>query len=246
MNPLGGYEPKSFTFVLRPVDQAYIVSKIGFQALIHAPGSHRNISREVFADSVVHIQEKYPQLSIEDAYWQVSNFVASVNASVHTTPGVPVYDCVLVRRAPNFVQSYVRVNTAQDAANVFRTLFPQGMESFYALWLDAQYDVIGAHAVASGSRSAAWIDTQNLVRGAVRSGAQFVIVGHNHPTDMPNPSDDDLSMTRNLAVMLTVVQVPLLDSMILSEKTPDYTCLAETHPDLFDTAEASRTLGIVK
>jgi len=64
------------------------------------------------------------------------------------------------------------------------------------------------------------IDTQNLsvdkVKRALAHNAAALILAHNHPSGVVEPSQADRSLTRKLAEALTLVDIRVLDHFIVA------------------------------
>lgn len=89
-------------------------------------------------------------------------------------------------------------------------------EEFHALWLDAQHRLIEAEIMSVGTLTCAPIYPREFVRSALRNNAAAVIVAHNHPSGVPEPSAADERMTHSLKTALAVVDVQLLDHFIVA------------------------------
>ena len=60
----------------------------------------------------------------------------------------------------------------------------------------------------------------DLFRALLREGAAATIVLHNHPSGEPDPSPDDVRLTRQLSAAAALLGLRLLDHIILGH--PDY------------------------
>ena len=61
------------------------------------------------------------------------------------------------------------------------------------------------------------VHPREVFRPAVRSGAAAVVVAHNHPSGDPEPSAEDLEVTRRLAETGRLLGIPLLDHVVVGE-----------------------------
>ena len=57
---------------------------------------------------------------------------------------------------------------------------------------------------------------REVIRRALDLGAASVIMVHNHPVGTPQPSDEDVAMTREVAAALTAVGIDLHDHVVVS------------------------------
>lgn len=98
-----------------------------------------------------------------------------------------------------------------------RTLLSnQPIEFCVALLLDAQNKVIDCKQVAQGTLTEAAIYPREVVKLALEHHAKGLILAHNHPSGVAQPSPEDVSMTRSLADALALVDVALLDHIIVA------------------------------
>lgn len=56
---------------------------------------------------------------------------------------------------------------------------------------------------------------RDIFREVIRRGAVRVIVAHNHPSDVVEPSSDDMQLTRQLLQGAQFLSIPLLDHLVL-------------------------------
>jgi len=97
--------------------------------------------------------------------------------------------------------------------------------------LDGRHGLIGIHDLALGTRRTAPVDTGELFRTALVDGAAGIVVYHNHPSGVLDPSRDDLELTRRLVQAGRVVGVDVLDHLVVAG--PRWLSLRTTHPEIF-------------
>lgn len=59
---------------------------------------------------------------------------------------------------------------------------------------------------------------REIFRGAVRYSAARIIVGHNHPSGNPEPSEADIHFTRRMSECGELMGIELLDHIIVGEQ----------------------------
>ena len=89
-------------------------------------------------------------------------------------------------------------------------------EVFMALWLDAQNRLIKADELFSGSLKSTSVYPREVVKTALAHNAAAVILAHNHPSGVSEPSRADEMITRTLKEALALVDVKLLDHFIVA------------------------------
>jgi DNA repair protein RadC len=90
------------------------------------------------------------------------------------------------------------------------------VEHCMALYLDSQYRLIQDEEIARGTLSQASVYPREVVKAALRHHAAALILAHNHPSGVAEPSHADLSLTRHLKHALALVDVRLLDHIIVA------------------------------
>lgn len=98
-----------------------------------------------------------------------------------------------------------------------RQLRDQKNETFAALFLDNQHRVICYETLFHGTINSASVHARPLIQRALTLNAAAVIVAHNHPSGLPDPSKDDLDVTERLRHALDLVDVRLLDHLIIGD-----------------------------
>ncbi len=106
-------------------------------------------------------------------------------------------------------------------SQVHRLLAPEfrgvQRESFVALLLDGKHRLRRRETVSVGTLTSSLVHPREFYRPAVRDAAAAVIAVHNHPSGDPEPSPEDLEVTRRLVEVGRLLGVPLLDHVILGE-----------------------------
>ncbi|CAB3855319.1 RadC family protein [Achromobacter deleyi] len=96
------------------------------------------------------------------------------------------------------------------------TLAHRRVEHCIALYLDSQLRLIASGELARGTLSQASVYPREVVREALRHHAAALIVAHNHPSGLAEPSAADQAFTRHLKQALALVDVSLVDHLIVA------------------------------
>lgn len=92
-------------------------------------------------------------------------------------------------------------------------------EVFMALWLDAQNQLLKAEELFCGTLTQTSVYPREVVKSALSHNAAAVILAHNHPSGMTEPSQADQSLTQVLKTALAMVDVKVLDHFIVAGNT---------------------------
>lgn len=104
---------------------------------------------------------------------------------------------------------------ADDAMVHLEDLADQPKEHVVLLSLNNKLFLIGRHTVHVGTASESYFDSREILRLALRDDATSFIVAHNHPSGDPEPSPEDLQVTKKLAEAAKIVGIGLLDHVIV-------------------------------
>jgi len=90
-------------------------------------------------------------------------------------------------------------------------------EVFACLFLDNRHRVIAFEELFRGTIDGASVHPREVVRRVLHFNAAAVILAHNHPSGVPEPSRADVQLTRRLVDALALVDVRVLDHFIVGE-----------------------------
>jgi DNA repair protein RadC len=128
-----------------------------------------------------------------------------------------LYRLQLVREA-DYPYDLSTLSSPAAAAKFFRPLF-EGIdrEQMAVAFLDAKHRVIGVGIVSIGSLTASIVHPREVFKPAVLSNASAVLICHNHPSGVPEPSPEDISLTSRLSQAGDILGIRLLDHVILGD-----------------------------
>ena len=92
-------------------------------------------------------------------------------------------------------------------------------EHFGVLYLDSQHRVLHWEVLFSGTLNAAAVYPREVVKASLQQGAAAVILAHNHPSGVAEPSLADRQITERIQQALRLVDISLLDHLVLGAAT---------------------------
>lgn len=98
-------------------------------------------------------------------------------------------------------------------------------EVFAALYLDNQHRLIAYEPLFYGTIDGAAVYPREIARRALEMHAAALIVAHNHPSGVAEPSDADVRITRRIREALGLLDIRLLDHCVVAG--PEVVSLAE-------------------
>ena len=93
-------------------------------------------------------------------------------------------------------------------------------EVFACLYLDNQHRVIAFEELFRGTLDSASVYPREVVKRALSHNAAALILTHNHPSGVAEPSQADLLLTRRLKESLAMVDIRVLDHLVVGDGEP--------------------------
>lgn len=110
-----------------------------------------------------------------------------------------------VLNSPSVVKDYLQLLLAGRQQEVFVVIF-----------LDTQHRVIAAEELFHGTLSQTSVYPREVVKRALTNNAAAVILAHNHPSGVAEPSQADRLLTSALKQALSLVDVRVLDHFVIA------------------------------
>ncbi|WP_291784904.1 DNA repair protein RadC [Luteibacter sp.] len=92
-----------------------------------------------------------------------------------------------------------------------------GQEVFACLFLDTRNRVLAYEELFRGTIDAASVYPREVVRACLRHHASAVILAHNHPSGVAEPSRADRDITRLLVDTLALIDIRVLDHLVIGD-----------------------------
>ena len=91
-------------------------------------------------------------------------------------------------------------------------------EHFIVLLLNARHELQCRETVSIGSLNASIVHPREVFLPAILHSAASVVLVHNHPSGDPEPSEEDLGITRRLSEVGELVGIGVLDHVIVAAR----------------------------
>ncbi len=109
---------------------------------------------------------------------------------------------------------------SRDVYEYFRPrFFGLKKERFLCALLDTKNRVFKETMVSEGTLSSSPVHPREVFRDAIKEAAASVLFVHNHPSGDPNPSRDDITITKRLVETGRVVGISVIDHIVISDGT---------------------------
>ncbi len=91
-------------------------------------------------------------------------------------------------------------------------------EVFACLFLDTRHRLISYEELFRGTIDGASIHPREVARRALEHNAAAVVLAHNHPSGVAEPSDADRRITRHLQDALGLIDIRVLDHLVIGDQ----------------------------
>jgi len=88
-------------------------------------------------------------------------------------------------------------------------------EHFVIFYLDSRNQEIKREIISIGSLNANLVHPREVFEPAVRNLAAQIILAHNHPSGDPEPSEDDITITKRLVEAGKIMGIEVIDHIIV-------------------------------
>ena len=129
-----------------------------------------------------------------------------------------MYVCELTKRKYRGKAPRVIRGPDDVVAVVGRKLRTEQREHFLVLLLNARHEVLSREVVSVGSLNASIVHPREVFKPAVVASAASIVLVHNHPSGDPEPSEEDLSITRRLVQVGDLLGIAVLDHVVIARR----------------------------
>ena len=92
------------------------------------------------------------------------------------------------------------------------------IEHFFILYLNQNNKVLKTECVSRGGVTQTVADPKVIFKNAINIGATSIVVGHNHPSGNPKPSERDRLLTKQLVAAGKLLDIAVLDHIIIGKE----------------------------
>ena len=144
---------------------------------------------------------------------------SALSQSLKSAP-IPLYLAQEVCRRSSFERlkrSHALTSPQLTRQYLLAELSDMPYEVFALLLLDSQHRVMNFHQVSQGTINTAAIYPREVIKVVLEINAAAVILVHNHPSGLCEPSHADKVITERLVKALKLIDVRVLDHIVVGE-----------------------------
>ncbi len=108
------------------------------------------------------------------------------------------------------------ISSKEDVAKIFAPLADLPHEEFWVLYLTSGGKIMDRVKVSQGGVSGTVVDYKLVVKRAVELLATSIILVHNHPSGIAQPSRDDVAVTEMVSTAAALFDINVVDHIIIS------------------------------
>lgn len=119
-----------------------------------------------------------------------------------------------------------RITSPEDVANIFIPLFRDEVkERFVIVCLNSANKIIKHEIISIGNLNSSVVHPREIFKTALENNAASIILLHNHPSGNPEPSNEDIIITKKVVDAGKMMDIPVFDHIILAGN--NYTSFVE-------------------
>jgi DNA repair protein RadC len=106
---------------------------------------------------------------------------------------------------------------AYNAIKIITNVQEEAQEVFGILLLNIKNKIVAAHEISRGALNSSLVHPREVFKPAVLHNAASIICFHNHPSGEPEPSREDIELTKLLVEAGKIMGIEVLDHIIVGE-----------------------------
>ena len=122
--------------------------------------------------------------------------------------------------------SQKKITSPADVAEIFIPLLRDELkEQFIVVCLSSANKIIRHERISQGNLNSSVVHPREVFRAAIENNSASIILIHNHPSENPEPSNEDISITRKIVEAGKMMEIPVFDHLIIAGNS--YTSFVE-------------------
>ena len=132
---------------------------------------------------------------------------------------IPGFRIALVREPGVKLAQRPQVRIPGEAAPMLAQYIGEAdREVFVVAMLTIRHRVLGLNTVSVGCLTSSLVHPREVFKPAITASAASIVLVHNHPSGDPEPSEEDLAITRRLVQAGDLIGIGVLDHVIVASR----------------------------
>ncbi len=106
---------------------------------------------------------------------------------------------------------------AYKAITAITSVEEEAQEVFGVLILNTKFKIVAVHEVSRGTLNASIVHPREVFKPAILHNAAAIICFHNHPSGDPEPSEEDIRITKRLVEAGKIIGIEIVDNIIVGD-----------------------------
>ena len=113
-----------------------------------------------------------------------------------------------------------KITSPEDIAKTFIPILRHDLkEKFIVVCLNSANRVIKHETISIGNLNSSVVHPREIFKVAIDCSSASIILIHNHPSGNPEPSNEDISITKKIIEVGKVMDIPVFDHLIIAGET---------------------------
>jgi DNA repair protein RadC len=113
-----------------------------------------------------------------------------------------------------------KISSPGEIADIFiPILMDELKERFIVVCLNSANKIIKYEVISVGNLNSSIVHPREVFKVAIENNSASIILIHNHPSGNPDPSNEDISITKKMVETGTIMSIPVFDHIIIAGKS---------------------------
>jgi DNA repair protein RadC len=122
--------------------------------------------------------------------------------------------------------SQKKITSPADVAEIFIPILRDEVkEQFIVVCLSSANKIIRYERISQGNLNSSVVSPREIFKTAIENNSASIILIHNHPSENPEPSNEDISITKKIVESGKIMEIPVFDHIIIAGNS--YTSFVE-------------------
>ena len=110
-----------------------------------------------------------------------------------------------------------RITSPKDVADIFIPLLRDEVkERFILVCLNSANKIIKYEVISVGNLNSSVVHPREIFKAAIENNSASVLLIHNHPSGNPEPSNEDIAITKKIVEAGKILDIPVFDHLIIA------------------------------
>ncbi len=110
-----------------------------------------------------------------------------------------------------------KITSPQEIAEIFIPLLRDELkEKFIVVCLNSANKIIKYEVISIGNLNSSVVHPREIFKTAIEHSSASIILIHNHPSGNPEPSNEDISITKKVVEAGKILDIPVFDHLIIA------------------------------